>query len=126
MRTTVYGIVTAWVLSLAPAAAADDKGKDFDKKIVGTWLLAKEFDGTPKGTPVEFSKDGQIKINIDKDGVKVNISGTFTIKDTTISVKLKDSQGNEVNNTGTIKELTDSKLVIETKEGKQMEFEKKK
>lgn len=125
MKSLVALCVSA--LLFAGSSFADEKKID-DKKIVGKWELTKSSDeGAPKGAIVEFTKDGKLTITIDFNGKKIELGGKYTVKGDKLTVTVVGPDGGEgKEQTDSIKELTDDKLVIEDSKKKETEFKKKK
>jgi uncharacterized protein (TIGR03066 family) len=109
------------------AAAADDKKVDA-AKLVGKWELTKSTDeGAPKGALVEFTKDNKLTITLDFGGKKLELMGTYKVDGDKITVKIKSPDGGkEEEDTDTIKELSEEKMVLVDKNKKETEFAKKK
>ena len=125
----ILAAATAVVLALAFGVTAEEK-KDDKKidaaKLVGKWEITKAGEGgAPKGTLLEFTKDGKLTGSIDMDGTKVDIKGTYKIDGDKLKVDVEvgsDKHENEM----TIKSLTADKAVLEDKEGREHELTKKK
>ena len=125
----ILAAATAVVLALAFGVTAEEK-KDDKKidaaKLVGKWEITKAAEGgAPKGTLLEFTKDGKLTGSIDMDGTKVDIKGTYKIDGDKLKVDVEvgsDKHENEM----TIKSLTADKAVLEDKEGREHELTKKK
>jgi uncharacterized protein (TIGR03066 family) len=107
-------------------AAADDKKVDAGK-LVGKWELTKSTDeNAPKGATVEFTKDSKVTVTLEFNGKKLELMGTYKVDGDKITVKMKSPDGKEEEDTDTIKELTDDKMVLIDKMKKETEFSKKK
>ncbi len=101
------------------------QGKDDPAaKIVGTWELAKSGGELPAGTVIEFTKEGKLKATLKVDEQVLNIEGTYKVDKNKINVKVKIGE-ETVEETVTIKKLTDKELEIEDKDGKVDVFKKK-
>ena len=114
----------AVVCLLGTGARADEK--DFPKLIVGSWMVSKADEGTlPKGSVIEFSKDGKVKAVVKKDDAEMTIEGTYKLdgKKMTLIVTI---DGTEKTNSVTIDKLSDTELAVEGDDGKKVEFTKKK
>jgi uncharacterized protein (TIGR03066 family) len=106
------------------AAAADDKKVD-GGKLVGKWELTKSTDpNAPKGATVEFTKDNKVTVVIEFNGKKTELAGTYKVDGDKLTVKMKTPDGKEEEDTDTIKELSDDKMVLIDKEKKETEFAK--
>ena len=95
-------------------------------KIVGKWELTKTTGDVPKGTVVEFLKDGKLAIVIEEDGKKTNLGGTYKVDGDKLTVKISFNGKDLPEDTDTIKTLTDDELVTVDKEKKETAFKKKK
>jgi len=104
-----------------PAAKKDDPAT----RLVGTWELAKSGGDLPPGTIIEFTKDGKLKAVLKADDQEITIEGTYKLDKNKIEVKVKVGE-ETVEETVTIKRLTDKELEVEDKEGKVDTFKKKK
>jgi uncharacterized protein (TIGR03066 family) len=104
--------------------AAPAKADDADK-LLGKWEVTKSGGETPMGTIVEFAKDGKMTAIVNLDGKDVKLTGTYTLKDKKLAVKLKlDDQ--DINHDFTIKFPTDDSLELEDKDKKIDTLKKKK
>ncbi|MBX9624965.1 MAG: TIGR03066 family protein [Gemmataceae bacterium] len=110
------------VVGLAGPGRADDKD-DNAKKIVGKWEVAKAGGDLPAGSTVEFTKDGKITAVVKADGQELKIEGTYKVEKDKLTVKLKLGD-QEIDETATIKKLTDDALHLEDKDKKVDEFKK--
>jgi uncharacterized protein (TIGR03066 family) len=113
--------VSVVVLALAGSAPAADE----DKKIVGKWEITKSGSDLPEGTLIEFTKDGKLNVAIKIGDKEEKITGTYTVKESKLTVKL-EAGGETHEETVTITKLTDDVLTIEDKDKKVDEFKKKK
>jgi len=108
------------------AFAGNAKAEDLDgKKLVGVWSLAKAGGNLPEGSTVEFTKDGKLTVQVKSDGKEVKLEGTYTFAKDQLSVKLKLGD-DKIEETMTVKKLTDDELVTEDKDKKIDSFKKKK
>ncbi|HKB01397.1 MAG TPA: TIGR03066 family protein [Gemmataceae bacterium] len=107
--------------------SAQDKKVDAGK-LVGKWELTKSSDeNAPKGATVEFTKDNKLTVTIDIGGKKLELMGTYKVDGDKITVKIKSPDGGkEEEDTDTIKELSDEKMVLIDKNKKETEFAKMK
>jgi uncharacterized protein (TIGR03066 family) len=113
------------LIGIAVSLTHAQEKKDVDKaKIVGKWKVIKA-EGVPPGTIVEFSKDGKLKISIEADGMKLELSGTYKVEGDKLQTALKVGDKEEKDE-DTIKTLTDDKLSIIDKDGKGAELERAK
>jgi uncharacterized protein (TIGR03066 family) len=90
--------------------AADEKKDDNAAKIVGTWELTKG-ETLPPGTVAEFSKDGKLKLTVKEGDKLVSVEGTYKVDGDSLTVKLKDTNGKNHEETMKLKSLTDKELV---------------
>ena len=121
MRALGHAVATAaMVLFIGALATAEDKPEIKKDKIVGRW---KVIEGLPKGSTVEFTKDGKLTLTVDMDGNKMTIQGTYSIEGDKLKSTLKVGD-NDVDDEDTIKVLSDDKLTLITKDGKTQDFER--
>lgn len=118
-------VAAAITCVLATTVVAEDK-KDNAKLIVGVWEVTKaDADTVPKGTLVEFTKAGKLKIKLKIDEKEMVLDGTYKVDGDkfimTISV-----EGNEMKQTITIKKLTDKEFATTNEEGKSVELKRMK
>jgi uncharacterized protein (TIGR03066 family) len=124
MKTLSAAALGVLIAATAGTAARADEKADA-KKLVGTWELTKSGGDLPVGATVEFTKDGKLNVAVKADGQEMKFDGTYTLKDDKLTVKLKVGDMS-VEETATVKKLTDDALVIEDKDKKTDEFKKKK
>ena len=106
--------------------AGTAQGQDDNaKKIVGMWEITKAGGDLPAGTTIEFTKDGKLNAVIKADGMEVKLDGTYKVEKDKLTVKIKVADQN-IEETATIKKLTDDALEIEDKDKKVDVFKKKK
>ena len=108
------------VLVLAGSATAQD---DNAKKIVGKWEITKAGGGAPVGTIIEFTKDNKVAATIKNEGMEIKLDGTYKIDKDKIELKLKAGDMN-IDETLTIKKLTEDVLELEDKDKKIDELKK--
>jgi uncharacterized protein (TIGR03066 family) len=128
MKLLPLASVACLMLGLTAASWADTK-KDADKKasnkdkIIGTWeAISGEL---PKGTLVEFTKDGKVTIT-GKIGEKVlTVEAIYEIDGDNLKTSHKE-KGKEVKETMKIISLTDKELIAKDDQGKLNKFKKKK
>jgi uncharacterized protein (TIGR03066 family) len=120
---SVLGI--AMILCAGTARAQDDNAK----KIVAIWELVKAGspDGLPVGAIIEFTKDMKLSATIKMDGGDMKLTGTYKLEKDKLTVKVT-IPGNDtpIEETVTIKKLTDDALEVEDKDKKVDVFKKKK
>jgi uncharacterized protein (TIGR03066 family) len=124
MRVLRFALLSVGcILAVATLAQAiDDKDKTNKEKIVGKWEPTEG--NIPKGATIEFTKDGKVKIMVDKDGKPFMVEGTYEVDGDKLKVVLK-FDGQEMKQTMTIKTLTDKELATEDEKGKVDKFKKK-
>ncbi len=122
MKAIPAAILGVMLMTLGTAAQAQD---DNAKKLVGVWVVDKSSGDLPAGSTVEFTKDGKLKVAVKADGQELKFDGTFKVEKDKIMIKLMiDTQNLE--ESITIKKLTDEVLEIEDKDSKVDTFKKKK
>ncbi|MBA4063700.1 MAG: hypothetical protein C0501_08305 [Isosphaera sp.] len=117
--------LSAAALAVLVAAAAGTAAPEDAKKLVGVWELTKSGGDLPVGATVEFTKDGKLNVAVKADGQEMKFDGTYTLKDDKLTVKLKVGD-TSIEETATVKKLTDDALEIEDKDKKIDVFKKKK
>jgi len=122
MKSVFAGLLGVALVVCAGTARGQD---DNAKKIVGTWELAKAGGDLPAGTTIEFTKDGKLHAVIKADGMEVKLDGTYKVEKDKLSVKIKLGD-QTIEETPTIKKLTDDALELEDKDKKVDVFKKKK
>jgi len=106
------------------AGHADDKIDP--AKIVGKWkLIRTTAENAPKNATIEFLKDNKLHVVADQDGTKIEIQGVYKVESNklTVTIFLPDGK-KDTPETDTIKSLTDDKMLLIDKEGKQTELAK--
>lgn len=123
MKAFSAAVLCVCVLAFAGnVRAADD---DNAKKLVGTWVLSKAGGDLPEGSTVEFTKDGKLKVAIKDGSGDIKVDGTYKLEKEKITVKLKFMDQN-IEESITIKKITDEVLELEDKDKKIDTFKKKK
>ena len=122
MRTICAIALGVCVVVFAGTARAQD---DNAKKIVGTWVVEKAGGDLPVGSTVEFAKDGKLKVMAKAEGMEIKLDGTYKLDKDKLTFKVKVGT-EEIEETVTIKKLTDDALEIEDKDKKVDVFKKKK
>jgi len=121
MRAITLGLAAFLFVGLTAAYGADKKD-DNKTKILGVWEVAKG--DLPKGSTMEFTKDGKLKVTIDVEGKKVVVEGTYEVDGDSIKTTGKGPDGKEQKETVKIKKLSDKELVTEDEKGKTDEFKR--
>jgi len=124
MRTLSAIVLGAAVLGVAGSAAADDKD-DYAKKIVGRWKVIETKTDAPVGMLVEFTKDGMLTLSATVDGKDHRAEGTYSVEKDRLKYKLR-LPDRTVEETETIKKLTDDVLELEDKDKKGTTLKKEK
>jgi len=111
------------ILALGGLATAAQKDDDNAKKIVGKWEITKSDSDLPKGSTVEFTKDGKMTALLKGDDLK--LEGTYKVEKDKLTVKLKAGD-QSIEETVTITKLTDDALELKDKDNKVDVFKKAK
>ena len=124
------GILAAFAIVVALGTTTAEDKKDDKKidaaKLVGKWEVTKAAEGgAPKGTIVELTKDGKLIVTAEIAGEKKEFKGTYKVDGDKLKTEI-DIEGTTQKDEDTIKTLTDDKLVIVDKDGKENEMTKKK
>ncbi len=125
MKTLRMVMAAFVVLCLGGIAQAADNKDNLKKKIVGKWEATKVEENTlPKGTKVEFTADGKLKVIIVSDGKDNLLEGTYVVDgDNTFSYTLKIGEM-ELNKKITVKKISDSELDTVNPDNKNVVFKK--
>ena len=120
----------AVVVAFGGAFAVEEKKEEKKvdaAKLVGKWEITKtsEAGGAPKGTIIEFTKDGKVIGTVEIDGTKMDFKGTYKVDGEKLKLEVEVG-GMSHSNEDTIKSLTAEKLVLLDKEGNENELTKKK
>ena len=115
-----FSALVLGVLILSGSATAQD---DNAKKIVGKWEITKAGGGAPVGSVIEFTKDGKMNAVIKLEGMEIKMDGTYKLEKEKLSVTLK-TPDMTVEETLTIKKLTDEAMELEDKDKKIDELKK--
>lgn len=105
---------------------AEEKKTDYAKLLVGKWEATKVDEGTlPKGSIVEFTKDGKLKVIAKENGQDMTIDGTYKVEENkfTITVKIGEE---EHSNAIIITKINDKEMATKDKDGKVVELVRKK
>jgi len=122
MKSVFAALLGVVMVVFAGTAQGQD---DNAKKIVGVWEITKAGGDLPAGTTIEFTKDGKLNANLKVEGMEVKLDGTYKVEKDKLTVKIKVADQN-IEETATIKKLTDDALEIEDKDKKVDVFKKKK
>jgi len=121
MKAICVAMLGVAMIAFAGNAKAEEANA---KKIVGVWTLAKAGGNLPEGSTVEFTKDGKVTVQVKSDK-ETKLEGTYTLAKDKLSVKLKLGD-DKIEETMTVKKLTDDELETEDKDKKIDSFKKKK
>jgi uncharacterized protein (TIGR03066 family) len=125
MNVQRLALAVCFVLGLAIAAHADEKKDATNKeKILGTWLGV-EGPEHIKGATIKFAKDGKATVTHKQDDKTVTEDFKYEVDGETITVIIKDKDGNEQTMKHKIKSLTDKEMVAENDKGEVAKFKKK-
>lgn len=122
MKTLATLVLAVGVGAFAATARADE---ETTKKLVGVWVIDKSGSDLPPGSTLEFTKDGKVNAVVKDASGDLKFDGTFTATKDKLTVKLK-VMTETVEETVTIKKLTDELLEVEDKDKKVDTFKKKK
>jgi uncharacterized protein (TIGR03066 family) len=130
--TRLSGVVIVALFVFASASAPCSMaqlGKEADPepagKLIGLWVIA-ERDGLPKGSTIEFRKQGKLTITVQPPGMKaVPIKGTYKVVGKKIDIVTFDANGEPSKGFAKIKVLTTKRLVLVNEKGQEDEFTKK-
>jgi len=122
MKALCLAVLGGLMVVCAGTARAQD---DNAKKIVGMWELTKSGGDLPVGTVIEFTKDLKLNATIKGDDGNTKLDGTYTIAKDKLTVKV-NLNGQMLEESATIKKLTDDALEIEDKDKKVDVLKKKK
>jgi uncharacterized protein (TIGR03066 family) len=109
----VSALVLVVLVFAGPSAAQDD----YPKKIVGKWEITKAGGGASAGTVIEFTKDNKLAAKVKIADMEIKLTGTYKLDKDKLELKLK-TDGMEIEETLTIKKLTDEAMELEDKDGK--------
>jgi uncharacterized protein (TIGR03066 family) len=115
----------AWVAVFSGNGLIWAQNESNAEKIVGVWEVTKSATPAPPGATVEFTKDGKLKFRAEVKGKALEAGGTYKVQGNKIHVTFK-AGNQEKQETGTIKTLTDTRLVIEDPKGMVDEYKRKK
>ena len=114
------------VVCLAVTGARADEKADYAKKIVGKWELTKvEEGGLPKGTLVEFGKDGKVKVTVKAEDKEQVLEGTYKVEGESLMLTMKVGE-DERKQTITLLKLDDKVMHTKNEMGKMSELTRKK
>ena len=133
MNKVRLALAGALVLGLTLGARADEKeGKgDLQKKLIGTWEVAKfkgkdpKAKGPPPGMTFEFTKDGKIILAAEVGGEMRKFEGTYKVEGKSFKMTMKRG---DMEHTETVKvvKADDKELVLRgEKDGNELTLKKK-
>jgi hypothetical protein len=91
-------------------------------RLVGTWHLTRRADGPASGS-VDYRSDGTFESNVATPTLKTSIGGSYVVKDHVITLSMDHFlHGHPITPPsvvplGTVKQITDNKLVVQTDYG---------
>jgi uncharacterized protein (TIGR03066 family) len=115
--------ISAFVLGVLVFASTGAAQDDNDKKIVGKWEITKAGGQAEKGSIIEFGKDGKLSGTIKFQGQDVTFSGKYKLAKDKLDLNLKVGDM-EVDESLTVKKLTDDTMELEDKDKKVDELKK--
>src|SRR5262249_40523047 len=107
------------------AQPPDKVGAANKEKLLGVWEAVKG-PTFPKGTTVQFTKEGKITVIFREGGQTATLEMEYTVTGNTIRTSFKDPENKVTRDAVTIKTLTATDLVTVGKDGKENEFKKQK
>jgi uncharacterized protein (TIGR03066 family) len=108
------------ILGMSMVAVA---GSDNAMKLIGVWEVTKSDSGAPKGTTVEFTKDGKMIMKAKFMDKELVINGTYKVKGDTVTAIFSEG-GKTKEDPATIKKLTDKELIVVDGKGKIDEYKR--
>lgn len=133
MRLLPTRLVVLSCLMVAFASTALVHGQDLDpvgtrnkEKLLGTWEVTTPKGSLPKGTLIQFAKDGKAKITIRDATNTAVVEVRYTVSGSTIRTTYKDDAGKETKESLKIKKIGEKELITTDKEGKDHEFKRNK
>jgi uncharacterized protein (TIGR03066 family) len=104
------------LLLLLPVSSLPEDKID-GKLLIGKWQPEKVPEGVTK-VVVEYMKEGKLTVDVEAQGGKQKLEGTYTLEGDKLSVKLENN-GNEQIQKRKITKLTDTTLVTINEETKE-------
>ncbi len=133
MLTTRFPLAAAFLLGLTAgfctqtANGDDPKKADISKdKLIGVWESVKEpvqKDDLPKGSTVEFAKDGKLHVEIKAKDI-IKIDGTYVLEGDMLKIVLTAEGKEPHKETLKVTKLTDTELVTKDEKNMVDEFKK--
>jgi uncharacterized protein (TIGR03066 family) len=127
MRTTRLALASAFVFALtlafgSRAVSGEENKADIAKdKLVGVWEAAKG--DLPKGSTVEFTKDGKLHIVVKDNDKTFKVDGSYAVDGDKLKI-VTVFEGKEDKQTITVTKLTDTDLVTKDEKNMVDEFKK--
>jgi uncharacterized protein (TIGR03066 family) len=122
LRLMAAGVI---VCVLAAGTRAGDE-KDYPKRVVGKWKVAKASPGTfPLGTILDLSKDDKVRVIRSRDEKESIHAGTYEMDGATIIITVK-VDGEEQKHTLTVTKISDTEMATDHGGGGTIEFKKEK
>jgi uncharacterized protein (TIGR03066 family) len=111
MKTMRFSLVLPVVLGLTVALGAttreDKLGEVSKEKLVGVWEVTRGE--LPKGSTMEFTRDGKVKLVLKVDKEQVAVNGTYVLDATNLKMVLL-VDGKEIKDKWKVVKLSDTEL----------------
>ncbi len=121
VRTVVAVLVAA---GLTASGRAADKA-DLKKQLLGKWEAVTADEGAlPKGSTVEMTKDGKLKVVSKRGDQEMSHDGTYAVEGDTIKVTTKTADGQERSFKVKIDKISATEMETSTEQGKKNTFKK--
>jgi uncharacterized protein (TIGR03066 family) len=117
-------VICFGLVGTAAAQVKKDAKADFKDKIVGVWEVVKSVE-VPAGSVMEFAKDGKVTVTVQIQGRPIKSEANYAIEGDKVTILSKNREGKEMKHVDTIKTLTDSKLILTSPAGNDIEFKLK-
>jgi uncharacterized protein (TIGR03066 family) len=119
MKGPRFLAAAALAVGLADVGRADDDQRRFTvvagPRTIGTWEAVQG--DLPKGSTVEFTRDGKLKLTAVVDKNKIVIEGTYAVVGDKLKLTMKGPDGREHKETLTIEKLTADELATKDSRG---------
>ncbi|MBY0459615.1 MAG: hypothetical protein K2V38_20035, partial [Gemmataceae bacterium] len=93
--------------------------------LLGKWEVVKSTGDTPKGSVVEFAKDGKLAVVLKTEGKETRLAGTYALTGKKLSVKLTLNE-QKIEHEFTIALKGDDELTLEDTDKKTDTLKRKK
>ncbi len=105
----VLPVVLGLTVALGAATREDKLGEVSKEKLVGVWEVTKGE--LPKGSTMEFTRDGKVKVVLKVDKEQVTITGTCVLDAENLKMVLA-VDGKEIKDTWKVVKLSDTELAL--------------